>query len=346
MLATGIPFPALFLLICAGVAMATGAEVAASDTAVDNLCQGDDDAANVCLGCSSLPFQTDISFESCCLDKESFIFCDACLTDEESCKIVIAETEDVKTMYDDYSSDVDDDVTSDVAYDSLEDYNENDMSDLFQENQNGVDVQKRFGRLYVTSPKRFGRLLFGKRSGQEPEIDKRYGRLFTGYRPLFGRRNTGKRFGRLFTGSRSRFGKRSDFDDSAIEKRYGRVFMGGKPRLRYYGKRSEDSEEVSETDKRFGRLFTFRKRDINDLEDSLSSEIGATPAEKRYGSLFVSSPFGKRIYGDDVDERDRDKRYGRLYMNSSNRWRSPGNRFLLGKRFGRLFTGGRKYYFG
>lgn len=321
----------LCLSLCVWVTTATEGEENISDTVGDNICKADEEAAKLCLACSSLPFQAEISYDMCCQDKESFIFCDACTHDQEACKIVVDEAEDVKTMYDDYSSDVDGD--------DYNDYNSEELNDMIQDDNTDIGVQKRYGKLFVTSPKRFGRLFFGKRDGREIDLNKRFGRLFTGRR----NRNS-KRYGTLYTGSKYWFGKRSD--DSMMDKRFGRIYMGsgGRGRFRMFGKRSfgdDFSDELLDTDKRFGRLFTGKRG----IEWDDFGEDDANPLEKRFGSLFVSSKFGKRSGLDEGDE-DVEKRFGRLYMNRMKSWRRPTNGYILGKRFGKLFTGSRRYYFG
>ena len=340
----------LLLALVAGVTMATEIEENITDIAsVDDICNNDDDAADVCLACSSLAFQVDITVEICCQSKEAFIFCDACMNDQDSCKVVIAETEALKTMYDEYSDDVDNDVMgeSDDA-----DYNMKEVNGIFPDESSAVGVQKRFGKLFVGGPKRYrsSRYSIGKRSDDGIDLDKRFGRLFTGFGSLY-RKGSGKRFGKLFTGSRSLFGKRSDEGEGQVDKRYGQVYMGGlfngRGRNRLFGKRTFDADELdSGADKRFGKLFTFGKRglDYSDEDDSVEGDL--TPLEKRYGSLFVNSRFGKRDGGVDDADNDTynmDKRFGRLHLNRMKSW---GNRFLLGKRYGRLFAGRRKYYFG
>lgn len=89
-------------------------------------------------------------------------------------------------------------------------------------------------------------------SEEDPEVDKRYGRMFMGGWGYPGS-NHGKRFGRMFLGG---YPGRNYFIPKQKDKRFGRLFSGGG-----YG--------YGQVGKRFGKLFTGKK--------------------KRYGSLFLDN---------------------------------------------------------
>lgn len=348
----------LVLLACSSLTIASES----MDNILDNQCKNDDDKASKCLTCSSLEFNDRITFDSCCSDNNKFLVCDACVEDNDSCKVLMQEYEDIDEIYRDYIDGVDDNYSTDDYYDA------NDVDDFLFNNDKpaGIDVQKRYGKLFMKNPKRYGRIFFGKRdSGSDFEdMDKRFGRLYMGSGSYFGKRDVAdKRFGRLYLGSGSYFGKRGmdigsddlnngeDFTSGDVDKRYGQLLFGSSNsspkgrRLKLFGKRDGVDSEFPQYDKRYGRLFTngkykFGKRDMELVDSDLA------PFEKRYGSLFVSK-FGKRDeYSDEEADGSMDKRFGRLYMNKIRLFSKPPKRLGVDKRFGRLFTGRRKYYFG
>ncbi|KAH3798462.1 uncharacterized protein LOC127838812 [Dreissena polymorpha] len=284
---------------------------------INNMCEGDEITSKMCYQCKSFDSLIGVTFEACCSDKRTFKFCDACMNDPDSCRKLMREIENANTFSEDY-------------YDAEEDNNHvtddtyaNPDKDLFdmQDVKPDLTVDKRYGRLFVQSPKRFGRVFFGERGAfrQVRPIDKRYGRVFLGSGGYFGKREfdedseeddqdmpIDKRYGRLFATKYFKansqknhwFGKRSfaeiPFDESVPEKRYGRIYLGRNKGL--FGKRSSFDEETSE---------------------EFSSE------------------------NDDVD-LPMEKRFGRLYMNRMNLFRYRP----YDKRYGRLFTGPRRQYFG
>ncbi|XP_060559888.1 uncharacterized protein LOC132719945 [Ruditapes philippinarum] len=273
----------LCLLSCIVMSLADKESLITNETGSTDseICSKDEGIAKICLQCSLLSFYATPSLETCCSDESAFLLCEACVNDKDSCETLMNELEAIDTLAEDD-----------------EDYFDGSRRGQDSGEENYPDsqaVDKRYGRLFVNrNPKRYGKIFFGKRSGQAAddnmdEMEKRYGRIFFGGGSYFGKRSEmDKRYGRLFTNSKSYFGKRSEpngdlaqafgdeQDDLEVAKRYGRVYMGSR-RNKLYG--------------------------------------------KRYGRIF----FGKR------SNDDMDKRFGTLHMN---------------KRFGRLFTGRRKYYFG
>lgn len=295
----------------------------AKDTAVTlneatstNHCDTNEEVAKVCGQCSSLPFDVYTPSAACCSVKNAFLFCEACVKDQKACKTLMEEIEEANSFSEEQYDDVDD------YYDESEDYDDD----------TGVsNVDKRFGKLFVTSPKRYyGRLVYGKRGDDgSGYFDKRYGRLYMGSGSYFGKRgeDMDKRFGRLYMNSNSMFGKRgddaeelddADMEDVDVDKRYGRVYMSGNRYNKLFGKRD------GVVDKRYGRIFMgrnglFGKRDIE-------------------RDFRLDNPW-------EID--DLEKRYGQLYINR-NRYNMRPKVATIGKRFGRLFTGRRKgkYLFG
>ncbi|KAL4219006.1 hypothetical protein ACF0H5_021590 [Mactra antiquata] len=291
--------------------LADESPVALSETSNIQQCDNDEDIANICLQCSSLPFEVFTSIDTCCSNRNAFLFCEACVNDKDSCKTLLDEIEDVNEFSEDEDDDMDD------YYDMYDDY-----TDMLQKpeplQQVGIgSVDKRFGKLFVKSPKRFGRVLFGKRSGTEGDFDKRYGRIYMGGSggSYYGKRNMmDKRYGRLYMNSNGWFGKRSGdvdnlydgyMDDLDVAKRYGRVYMGGSRYNKLFGKRNG-------YDKRYGRIFMggkglFGKRstesnylmDYPENLDKRSEQFALRPKvyEKRFGRLFTGRRRGKYLFG-------------------------------------------------
>lgn len=316
------------LLVLLSLISASFADDTSVIVAKDNTCSKDYKVAEICMKCDKLPFNTMSSLSMCCEDTSVFMFCEACVNNEESCQKLLKEMEDVKNFSED-----DDDYGED--YDSSDDSLEESDGDNLESFGDKNAPEKRYGKLFVNrSPKRFGKVFFGKRSKEV--LDGNYGEIE-------------KRFGRLYMGSGSYFGKRDE-----MAKRYGRLYMNGG----YFGKRSlpSDSDEYAEypdyngygsdnvpVDKRYGRIFLgsgnkmFGKREYDDID-----------LDKRYGRIFLGKGgmFGKRSSDIDYDYfyPNYDKRFGQLYL-GRNRYLSSkyGNR---NKRYGRLFTGRTKYLFG
>ncbi|XP_052790261.1 uncharacterized protein LOC128224462 [Mya arenaria] len=355
---------ALFSLVTLLTITLSLGDAGQEDKDIVNQCDLDDGVANICMQCSMVPIQLDISLDTCCTDKHSFLFCDACLNDRQACEKLLSEIQEVREFTEDqsepgeeyyYDEDVDDKDQSDVDDNDANKENIN----VFDEVDPQLDVSKRFGRLFVKSPKRFGRVFFGKRSwdddSNEINYDKRYGRVFFGKNP------------------KSYFGKRSEYSDSLpydnFDKRFGRIFMGQKGhRHNYFGKRNFDNLALDNSvpEKRFGQIFMnrgkslFGKRnngDQNDLdmldEEYEGNEQNEYP-EKRYGRVYLGGgkfllgkrgapyPYNSIGYEHELSPLDgenndlnMDKRFGRIYMNRMNLFqRRPSH-----KRYGRLFTG-------
>ena len=272
-----------------------------NDAGEGSQCDQDQKVANTCLACSAMDLN--IPLVECCSDETYLAFCSACIDDNDSCRKFIEEVSELEDSVEDDS----------LEYDS------------------GSAVSKRFGRLFMKSPRKY----WGRRT-------KRYGTLFmkspNRYRRWFGKRDGGesvdemdKRYGRLYLGRGGyfgKFGKRDGGDDSfsdeyldTPDKRYGRLYIGNGGYFGKFGKRDElegdstDQDEYSDTpDKRYGRLFIgnnggfYGKRDVVDYGPN---------EDKRYGRLFMGSGnyFGKRAPENVEDYFDgRDKRYGKLFV--------------------------------
>ena len=269
------------------------------DDANQSQCSADVNTEKICNQCLGVPFGVGVTMDSCCNDRHAFLFCEACLDDLSSCKKLMEEIDEVKEFsdnedaYDDYYDSNENIDEREAANDG---YGQNDEMNMLNVIDPSIDVNKRFGKLFVNSRKRLGRI-FGKRSNDVAERfrDKRYGRIFVSKSPwnFFGKRssdyfenepitNINKRYARVFMGRAMKpkgrffgnYGKRSSnaiwFDDSVPEKRYGMLSMsGGKYR---FGKRSEgdlesewdsfemdDSTDNADVDKRWGRLYMGSK---------------------------------------------------------------------------------------
>ena len=233
---------------------------------------GTKEARDICTACSHLPPIIQVPSEACCSGIRTLKFCDVCLSDIESCLNVMKELDELaefETENEIYNGNKEQALIENYdlpVKEPLEGIQE--VLDVDYEGDEHEDDTrvKRFGRLFMKTPNRYERLIFGKRASG---LDKRYGSLFINKSRWFGKRNGGsdsdvqKRYGPLFIGKSRNgwFGKRSEVNDeseaydgdgSIFNKRYGPLFIG---KGSYFGKRAN-----SVVDKRFGRLFIGGRR--------------------------------------------------------------------------------------
>lgn len=65
----------------------------------ENQCSADEDMANVCEQCVTLPFYGMTSLVTCCSDEYTFQFCQMCVNDKQSCQKLLKELESFNPMW-------------------------------------------------------------------------------------------------------------------------------------------------------------------------------------------------------------------------------------------------------